>query len=299
MERFFFKHRNKGIQNLMLYIVIASGIVTIMSIAGTPQIYNMLVFDRAQILKGQVWRLFTWPLTNTTGSASGLFMDLILLYCYYSLGRAIEAQWGTFRFNLYYLGGIVLMDIFAMALGGITVTDTAANIRYDFSAIYSGNMALFLHLSLLISFATLYPDAQFYILFIIPIRAWIMALIYLIIILVQVIQLSVPLFCFPHNLFPLVAMLNYFLFFGKDVVNVLPPSWRRNRRPRQQYAPRQTTIRVEHQPRPKQQQPYIHRCTICGRTDVSNPELEFRYCSRCNGYFCYCEDHISNHEHVE
>ena len=45
--------------------------------------------------------------------------------------------------------------------------------------------------------------------------------------------------------------------------------------------------------------PHTHRCTICGRTDVSHPDLEFRYCSRCNGYHCYCQDHISNHTHIE
>ena len=45
--------------------------------------------------------------------------------------------------------------------------------------------------------------------------------------------------------------------------------------------------------------PYTHRCTVCGRTDVSNPELEFRYCSRCKGYYCYCQDHINNHVHIE
>ena len=45
--------------------------------------------------------------------------------------------------------------------------------------------------------------------------------------------------------------------------------------------------------------PYHHRCTVCGRTDTENPKLEFRYCSRCSGYHCYCEDHISNHAHIE
>ena len=49
----------------------------------------------------------------------------------------------------------------------------------------------------------------------------------------------------------------------------------------------------------KQEVSYTHRCTVCGRTDVSHPDLEFRYCSRCKGYYCYCEDHISNHSHIQ
>ena len=40
-------------------------------------------------------------------------------------------------------------------------------------------------------------------------------------------------------------------------------------------------------------------CTICGKTDTSHPDLEFRYCSRCQGYHCYCQEHISNHTHIQ
>ena len=294
-ERFCFRHRNKGIPNLMLYIIIGSGIVSILSIVGLNQIYDLLVFDRNLILRGQVWRLFTWPLINASGSAAGLFLDLLLLYCYYSLGRAVEAAWGTFRFNLFYLGGIVLMDIFAMVLGGLPAF---AGANYPGYYIYAGAMSAYLHLSLVISFATLYPDARFIIFFILPIKAWILAVIYLIIEVVAIVQLSFPIMCFPHNLFPLVALANYFLFFGKDVLNLLPVSWRvRRKSPKKQhYAPAQPIRQPHHQ---KSKTPYMHRCTICGRTDVTNPELEFRYCSRCNGYFCYCQDHISNHTHVE
>ena len=161
-------------------------------------------------------------------------------------------------------------------------------------------MGVFLHLSLLISFATLYPDAQFTIFFIIPIKAWVIAIVYLIIVFVQVLQLTFPVLMFPHNLFPLVAFANYFLFFGKDVLNLLPVSWRVRRKSRKQrYAPQEPIPFNRNDPKEKAKVPYIHRCAVCGRTDVSDPGLEFRYCSRCNGYFCYCEDHINNHTHVE
>jgi hypothetical protein len=43
--------------------------------------------------------------------------------------------------------------------------------------------------------------------------------------------------------------------------------------------------------------PYRHKCAVCGRTDIEYPDLEFRYCSRCNGYHCFCIDHINNHIH--
>ena len=295
-ERFCYRHQNWGIPNLMLFIIIGCGVVSALSLMGYPQIYNILCFDRDAILRGEVWRLITYIFTM---SSSNIFLTFLLLYCYYSLGRIMEMSWGTFRFNLYYFTGIILMDVFAMACGGIEV----AGIPLQYiSYYYTGNMTSFLHLSLLLCFATQNPDNRFVIFFVIPIRAWILALIYLGVTLFQVLQMSIPVMIFPHNLFPLVALANYFLFFGSDVVNILPPKWRyklQYRKPKEK-KPKQTgTVPFTREQPKKTSVPYTHRCTVCGKTDVSNPELEFRYCSRCNGYFCYCQDHISNHTHIE
>jgi membrane associated rhomboid family serine protease len=308
-DRFCFKHRDKGIPNLMLFIVLGCGIVSALSLLGYNQIYELLCFNRTAILRGQVWRLFSYIFTM---SSSNILMTLLLLYCYYSLGSSLERSWGTLRFNLYYFTGIILMDIFAMAFGGIHVEVGEGLTRtiYSFSDYYASSMMNYLHLSMLICFATTYPDAQFYLFFFIPIKAWILALIYLLITLFEAISLTVPILFFPHNLFPLVALANYFLFFGKDVLNVIPMSWRVNvRRVFKKKNNSKTTVKTGTIVFPNAgsyqattatvKAPYTHKCTVCGRTDVSNPELEFRYCSRCNGYHCYCEDHISNHTHVE
>lgn len=306
-ERFCFKHRDKGIPNLMLYISLGGAIVYLVSmVSGNGLLYDFLCFDRTLVLKGQVWRLITFPLAYS-GSGSNLLFVAISLLCYYSLGRAMENVWGTFRFNLFYLSGVLMMDIFAMCLGGITVAD--GYMVYSFEGIYR-SMGYYLNLSLFLGYATLYPDAHFLLFFIIPVKAWIFALLDLVLTFVDVFQMSFPLFCFPHNLFPLVALANYFLFFGKDVLNVIPMSWRVNARrlfkkkSAPKSAPKTGTV-----PFPNAgsyqastatvKAPYTHKCTVCGRTDVTNPELEFRYCSRCNGYHCYCEDHISNHTHIE
>jgi uncharacterized paraquat-inducible protein A len=167
-----------------------------------------------------------------------------------------------------------------------------------FTAFYA-DMALYLHLSMILMFSVLNPDAQFLIFFIIPIKAWILATFYLIVMIYELIE-----YPFPYNLAYAVAFLNYFLFFGMDVLNVLPPAWRIKiqRKFRKQSSQRPKVIRFETaqaKPKTAPQTNYTHRCTICGRTDASNPELEFRYCSRCKGYYCYCEDHISNHSHIE
>ena len=109
-ERFCFRNRDRGIPNLMLYIVLGCGLVSILSMLGYDQIFQLLCFDRNAILKGQVWRLVSYIFTMHN---SNILTTLILLYCYYTLGRALERTWGTLRFNLFYLVGILLMDICA------------------------------------------------------------------------------------------------------------------------------------------------------------------------------------------
>ena len=267
----------------MLYISLGCALVYLMTqITQNALLYSLLVFDRQAILQGQVWRLITYPLTFYN---SNLLLMAVALFCYYSIGRAMEHIWGTLRFNLFYFCGVILMDIWCMIFGG------RADVTY-------------LNLSLFLSYATMFPDAQFLLFFIIPVKAWIFALVDLLLVLFSF--LADP---FPYNFFSVISLANYFLFFGPDVLNVIPMSWRMNARRlfKKGQTPKQERPKVV--PFPKAgsyeattaapQAPYTHKCTICGRTDVSNPELEFRYCSRCSGYHCYCEDHINNHSHIE
>ena len=301
-ERFCFKNRDKGIPNLMMFIVVGNILVYLMSVfANNYILYNVLCFDRNLILQGQVWRLFSFVLTSFSGSSSLLLVAISCL-CYYSMGRALENIWGTARFNLFYLSGVILMDVFAMAFGGILVQ--TEHYLVDCSTLYNG-MGSYLNMSLFLAYATSYPDAHFLLFMIIPVKAWIFALVDLVITLYEVFSLSYPVNYFPHSLFPLVAIANYFLFFGKDVLNVFPMSWRMNTGRLFRKKSKKTKV----VPFPsagsyeatvaKPKDLYTHRCAVCGRTDVTHPELEFRYCSRCNGYHCYCEEHINNHTHAE
>jgi len=289
-NRFCFRHRDKGIPNLMLYVSLGSALVYLMGmVANNSLLYDWLCFDRALILRGQVWRLFSYVLTYGYGNGNVLLIA-IGMFCYYSLGRSIENIWGTLKFNLFYLTGVVLQDIFCLCFGGMATVGQ-------------------LNLSLFLAYATLFPDAQFLLLFFIPVKAWIFALVDLVLMISEVV-LYTQLGLFPFSLYPLVSLLNYFLFFGKDVANVVPVAWRLNLRrlfrkksaqkPSGSAGPIPFRGAGSYQAAaaaPKAD--YTHRCSVCGRTDVSNPELEFRYCSRCQGYHCYCQDHISNHTHVE
>jgi len=284
-ERFCYQNRNKGIPNLMLYITLGSALVYAMSMFDRSNtLYYILCFDRGAILQGQIWRLFSFVFAYDAGN---ILLTAISLLCYFSLGRAMENAWGTLRFNLFYFTGMVLMDAFCMLFGG------TAEVYY-------------LNLSLFLGYATLYPNAHFLLFFFIPVKAWIFAMVDLALTLYDVIIFTAIGFI-PYNLFPLVALANYFLFFGKDVVNIVPVSWRVNLRRlfKKKGAPKKTgavpfpTAGSYEASTAKAKAPYTHRCTVCGRTDITNPELEFRYCSRCNGYHCYCQEHINNHTHIE
>lgn len=301
-ERFCYTNRHKGITNLMLYIALGNAIVTLLSLFnGGDMLYSVLCFDKARILKGEIWRLVTYVFTQSGAS----LLELLFLYFFYMLGRHVELSMGTFRFNLFYFSGVILMDVFAMLFCPVipdTITSQEQYVYLQNTVPIYLDMAYYLHLSLILSFATAHPDSQFMIFFIIPIKAWVMGLIYLLLTFASIFNLSYPVFYFPHNLFPLVALGNYLLFTGKDIVHLLPLSWRYKLR--KKTTPKQDTARTNPIPFKKAtgasgaKDAYTHRCTVCGRTDVSNPELEFRYCSRCNGYHCYCQDHISNHTHV-
>ncbi len=269
----------------MLYISLGTALVYLFTFAlQNPILYNYLCFDRQAILQGQVWRLVTYVLTDYN---SNMLLMLISLVCYYSLGRAMENAWGTCRFNLFYFCGVLMMDIYCMIFGGMA-------------------SPYYLNLSLFLGYATLHPDAGFLLFFIIPVKAWIFALIDL-----GLVVFGLIVYPFPDNLFSVISLANYFLFFGKDVINVVPLSWRIKLRKlfgkkgsAPKAPPKTGTIEFpQGGRRPAPAAParpaYTHKCTVCGRTDVSDPELEFRYCSRCNGYHCYCQDHISNHTHIE
>ena len=277
-NRFCYRHRDKGIPNLMLFVCLGiAAVYLINQMDPSRTLYYWLSFDRSLILRGQVWRLFSYIFLDTGGT---VFWTAIMLIFYYTLGQGIENVWGTLRLNLFYFTGILIMDVYCLIFGG-------------------NASAYYLHLSLFLAYATLFPDAQFMILFVIPVKSWVLALIDLVMILLGVINF------FPYNFFPLIALANYFLAFGKDCRNLLPPSWRLNARravkkashPKSKTVPFNTagSYQATHA---KVKAPYTHKCTVCGRTDVDSPDLEFRYCSRCKGYHCYCSEHISNHAHI-
>ena len=271
VDLFCYKHPRFGIPNLMLYVVIGNVIIWLFSLMDTTgSLTSLLAFSPYHILRGQVWRLLTFALIpNSSG-----FLALIFFYFYYFIGKTLEDRWGTAKFNLYFFSGIILTVVYGFILY------FASGINYPVYAEY-------IYLSMFFSFATLFPDMQVLLFFIIPIKMKWLAIVDAVVFIMGIIGTS-----FPLNLLPLVAILNYLLFCGDELFRFIRPRSRSQRKAAANF--KREVHRMQYEQRTK---PYSRRCEVCGRTDADHPELEFRYCSRCSGYHCFCIDHINAHRH--
>ena len=266
IDRFCRKHPNFGIPRLMLYVSIANVAFWLLG-AVNPVLLSYLRFDPYLVLHGQVWRIVTFALyPPSTG-----MLAFIAFYFYYWIGSTLEQYWGTPKFNIYFFSGILLTLLYGFLIYFIT------GLRMQLNAEY-------VYLSMFFSFAAMFPDMQVLLFFIIPIKMKWLALVDAAFFILSVIQNR-----FPANLLPIVAVLNFFVFCGGELLRNLP------RRPtRSTVSFRRESARIRREQRDKL---YTHKCAVCGRTDTDYPNLEFRYCSRCAGYHCFCQDHINNHLH--
>lgn len=266
IERFCYNHPYFGIKNLMLYITIANVAFWVLGAINRPFL-SYLTFDAALILRGQVWRLVTFMLYPPS---TGL-LAFIAFYFYYWIGNTLEQYWGTGQFTIYFFSGVILTIIYGFVIYFIT----GVNVRLDSQYIY---------LSMFFSFAALFPDMQVLFMYLIPIKMKYLALIDAIFFIFAVITNP-----FPINLLPIVAVLNFLIFCGGDLIRRMP-----SRASRDTVNFRRESRRIRKEQEGKL---YNHKCAVCGRTDTDYPGLEFRYCSRCQGYHCFCIDHINNHIH--
>ena len=266
IEEFCRKHPGFGIPNLMRYIVIANAVFWVMGVIN-PVLMNYMLFNPALILRGQIWRLISFVfIPPSTG-----VLAFIAFYFYYWIGSTLEQQWGTGQFTIYFFTGVILTILYGFLIYFVTGRSVSLSSTYIF-------------LSMFFSFAALFPDMQVLFMFIIPVKMKYLALVDAAFFLLSV--FTTP---FPENLVPVVAVLNFLIFCGGELKNLLP---RRQSKSTINFKRESARIRRE-----ESQKLYTHKCAVCGRTDTDYPNLEFRYCSRCVGYHCFCADHINNHIH--
>lgn len=222
-----------------------------------PDIGGLLEFDRTKIFAGEVWRVVTF-LFASSGSVGagglGLMMMVFLVMIAFMMSAALEDAWGVFKTTLFHLVGVV----------GLIV----ANFLMPHVLPGSGFL---LYGAAFFAFATLFPQVEFLVFFILPVQvryvAWIQA---------AVLGLSalsdlrlVPFF--------LLGYANYLLFAGipalRGTARVVEAAQRKRR------------FNAAKEPAGEA----FHTCAACERTDVTHRELEFRVGRDGREY---CEEHL-------
>ena len=267
-----------AIPNLTVYLL-AGYVIGLAVVYLMPEMLGWITLEPALILRGQVWRIISWVLIPPTTSPISL---LFLVLLYYSLGTALERTWGTFRYNVYIFSGLLFTVLAVFILYAIFYFGFNVELPLSSVGLVSTN---YITMSIFLAFAAIYPEMEVYLYFILPVKMKWMALVYAVMALYYFIR---------GGLVTRVAigasLLNFVIFFLST----------RNLR---RYSPKERIRKAKFK---RQSAPHMHysngakhRCAVCGRTELDDSCLEFRFCSRCNGNYEYCQDHLFTHEHVK
>ena len=276
------KFRKYAVNNLMFYIIILNALGFIIQHAA-PEVFGIYFSMNAEkILQGQVWRLVTFLLQPPSDS---LFTVVLMLYLYNMIGRQLERSWGAFRFNIYIFSGILFHAIAVIVIYLIFGFNFPVALTY-------------MYFSLFFAFATLYGEVQFLLFFIIPVKvkylAWINGIYFIWTITMAFLPAYggdpiLGVFYKANAVSAVISLLNFFLFYLSS-------------RNAKKYAPKQVYRKVKFKqmatpPKKNYGNGAMHKCVICGKTEIDDERLEFRYCSKCSGSHEYCQEHLFTHEH--
>ena len=289
LERKFGKY---AIPHLIVYLIGGYALGYLLQIGGMITNVNFIRFMTLEpyyIIHGfQFWRLITWVMIPPS---NGILFVLIMMLFYYQLGTVLEHTWGTFRFNVYMFGGIIATIIGAFVLYfiyGLIGIPHAVGIGNYFTTYYI-NMSIFL------AFAVCYPDMEVRLYFLIPIKMKWMAIVYAALVVYDIVRYFMGGAWFMA--LPIIAsLLNFIIFFlGTRNLNRYNPKEIHRRNQFKRAMGESKTV-----PFPggsKSGEVTKHKCAVCGRTEKDDPNLEFRFCSKCNGNYEYCQDHLYTHIH--
>ena len=312
MNSFNNKLRRFVIPNLTLWLIAGYVVGYIISMVNSSFLY-WLSLDPYKILHGQVWRLITWVIIppNMLGSDPlGLLFVLLMLFCCYSIGNILERAWGTVKYNIFIFTGIALAIVCAF----IYLLIIRFSGSYEaFVAMENANMAMdwfafstyYINVSIYIVFAMTYPNDIVRLYFVIPIKMkWLGIVDTIYLIYIFLIGYT------PEKAAVVAALLNCLIFYLSNIRGKTLNPYQIHRRNSFNRAYRQgmsnagrtrntggitsSTTDVKMNPRSQTR----HKCAICGKTEVSDPDMEFRYCSKCAGSYEYCSTHLFTHTHV-
>ncbi len=281
MERKWGKY---AIHNLSLYLIICYGFGYAISFVNSDFL-NYLTLNPYAILHGQVWRVITWLIVPPSGFS---IFTVIMLYFYYSLGSALERAWGAFYYNFYILSGMLFTVIGSFLLmlcmetgivGGSELAVYGSGF-YDMASYYFSTY--YINMSIFLAFAATFPEIQVLLMFVIPVKVKWLGMIYGVMLAYDFVVGN-----FISRFVIAASLLNFLITFllRNNLSHLSPKQMKRKSDYHKQV--RQAAGVTK------------HKCAICGRTNESNPELDFRFCSKCDGNYEYCQDHLFTHEHIK
>ncbi len=287
LERKFGKY---AIPNISLYLILCYACGYLMNMIN-PMFLNYLTLNPYLILHGQIWRIVTWILVPPSRLD---FWTIIMLYFYYSIGTNLERTWGTFYYNLYLFMGMLFTVIGSFVVMGISylpITDINAVLQISGPEAYFSSVALYfstyyINMSIFLGFAATFPNVQVLLMFILPIKVKWLGVAYAVLLLVEFLQSIII-----GKIVIAASLLNFVVFFFLTRSSL-----------RMRMSPKQVRRRHEYKREVKRARPVSiskHKCAICGKNSEDNPEAEFRFCSKCNGNYEYCQDHLFTHTHVK
>jgi len=286
------KYGKYAISNLTLYLIIGYVIGYVVSVI-SPDLLVALQFNPYAIIHGQVWRIFTWLLLIPRDT--NIIFVAIMLFFYYQLGNALENTWGTFKYNVYIFSGI-LFTIFGAIITyfGIIMVGKGQLTQADYQILpsYAGQLVgaavstYYITTSIFLAFAAIYPDMQVMLYFVIPLKIKWLGILYAIGIGVDIVFSP-----WPVKAVIIFSLLNFLVFFftTRNYARINPSNIKRKQEYRKKIREAHKNTTYENGAR--------HKCAICGRTELDDPNLTFRYCSKCSGGREYCQDHLFTHEH--
>ena len=282
-----------AISNLIYYVLGAYAIGYLLYEVA-PEIYSKLVMSPMLICEGEVWRLFTWIFTIPQE------LDLFVLFMFFFygwIGITLEKYWGTFRYNLYMLSGWFFMTVGAMLIYFVSTATGGWGIGIVVSTHY-------INLTSFLACATLFPDIQVLLFLVVPVKMKWIAILDLVLLgyefidnlLLAVRYSDIELLvlygttqeiCIATCASIIIALLNFALFyFGtRNAKRFMPKEIKRKKQFKRQMNVGRGISK--------------HKCAICGRSENDGDGLVFRFCSRCEGNYEYCQDHLFTHEHVK
>lgn len=289
LQRFLQKY---AVSNLSLVIIMCYGFGYLLQYVNASFL-NYLTLNPYAICHGQIWRLVTWVLVPP--DTSNILFILIAMMFYYSIGTSLERVWGTYTYNVYIwlgigitiIGAFVVMAVSYILAGTAGISLTGESAAAYFAAISRYFSTYYVNMSIFLAYALTFPDAVVLLWFIIPVKVKWLGVLYGVLLAWDFVSTAMR-----GGWFVCVAMaasLANFLIF-----------WLRSGKMRR-FSPRERKRRADFtdasKMRPKMGQAR-HRCAICGRTELDDPTLEFRYCSRCEGNYEFCQDHLFRHQHA-